>query len=564
MDRDWTVDFSYTATSHNTATTQAQDTLSTQMALALNGKGGPNCDTTNGVPGSGNAAYAASGGDFDAGPCYFFNPFGNSSFDRAGHLGQTDLTLVNPPELYQWLVGRASNDQDHRQRVIDIVASGELFETNAGPIGLAVGFQRRRDTGQAIFDSSLTSQNLDFVFGADDWRGALTTIAYFTEIGIPILDNLQVNIAVRYEDFDEIGESTTDPKVTVLWQPTDEISLRASGGSSFRVPSLQQSFGTITTVSNQADVVGGTTFKPSLSVGNPDLTPESADNLNFGISWIPTSGVLEGLEVDLDYYEYEYEDIITRESSSNLLAEDNAALTAYVTANPGATYIDAVNAGVGNRDQIIRNSQAILLRILPKFANANGADIRGLDLNASYSFDTNNWGSWRVGMQAAFIEEYEVEVPSRTGGAPTIHDAVGNYNSTNPVARPLPEWKINGTLSWSMDNHRAFLIIKHVDEVDSDIPAGTRGFFRGTMTLAGNGHLANDLLDTNIEDFTTADIQYSYSFGETGFLSESTVTVGIQNITDEEAPVIANVTAYDGTLHDGRGTIWFVRFGGNL
>ena len=407
-------------------------------------------------------------------------------------------------------------------------------------------------------------RNLDFVFGADDWRGALTTIAYFTEIGIPILDNLQVNIAVRYEDFDEIGESTTDPKVTVLWQPTDEISLRASGGSSFRVPSLQQSFGTITTVSNQADVVGGTTFKPSLSVGNPDLTPESADNLNFGISWIPTSGVLEGLEVDLDYYEYEYEDIITRESSSNLLAEDNAALTAYVTANPGATYIDAVNAGVGNRDQIIRNSQAILLRILPKFANANGADIRGLDLNASYSFDTNNWGSWRVGMQAAFIEEYEVEVPSRTGGAPTIHDAVGNYNSTNPVARPLPEWKINGTLSWSMDNHRAFLIIKHVDEVDSDIPAGTRGFFRGTMTLAGNGHLANDLLDTNIEDFTTADIQYSYSFGETGFLSESTVTVGIQNITDEEAPVIANVTAYDGTLHDGRGTIWFVRFGGNL
>ena len=36
------------------------------------------------------------------------------------------------------------------------------------------------------------------------------------------------------------------------------------------------------------------------------------------------------------------------------------------------------------------------------------------------------------------------------------------------------------------------------------------------------------------------------------------------NIFDEEAPYIANVTAYDGTMHDGRGMMYFVRFGGSL
>jgi hypothetical protein len=146
----------------------------------------------------------------------------------------------------------------------------------------------------------------------------------------------------------------------------------------------------------------------------------------------------------------------------------------------------------------------------------------------------------------------------------TVFDAVGNYNSTNPVARPLPEWKVNGTLSWSMDNHRAFLIVKYVDDLESDIPAGTRGFFAGTARLAGNGSVAADLGDTKIESMTTADLQYTYSFGERGWLSDSNVTLGIQNVTDEEPPVIGVVTAYDGTLHDGRGRLWFLRVGGSL
>ncbi|MCZ6641373.1 MAG: TonB-dependent receptor, partial [Gammaproteobacteria bacterium] len=569
-DREWALDVSYTASDHREASTQSQDTLSSHMELAISGLGGANCDVINGTPGEGNAAYAASGGDFDAGNCYFFNPFGNSSFARDGSLGQSDLTLVNPPELYDFLLGRFTSDSDYRQRVIDVVAAGDLFETNSGTIGLAVGYQRRRDTADVNYDGAVNANNLDFAFGAQDWDGALTTTAYFAEIGIPLFDDaLHINVAVRYEDFDEIGESSTDPKITVLWQPLDSLSLRASAGSSYRVPSLQQSFGTITTVANQADLVGGTTFKPSLSVGNPALTPEEADTYNIGFSWIPQSGFLEGLQIDVDYYDYDYTDIITRQSSSTLLAEDNAALAAFALANLGGScatnadcYIDAVNAGVGNRAQIIRNSQAILLRILPEFANANGADISGIDINASYRFDTGI-GNWRIGLQAAWLETYEVEVPNTAGGV-TVFDAVGNYNSTNPVARPLPEWKINGTLSWSWNQHRAFLIIKHVDGIDTDIPAGTRGFFAATAALGGNPQLSADMLDTKIESFTTGDVQYTYSFGDIGVLADSAVTVGIQNFWDEDPPIIANVTAYDGTLHDGRGRIWFVRVGGSL
>ncbi|MGK0258969.1 MAG: iron complex outermembrane receptor protein [Candidatus Azotimanducaceae bacterium] len=561
-EKSWTLDANYTASNHNSQTAQVQDTLSTHMELALNGYGGPNCDLINGVPGDGNTAYGASGGDFDAGGCYFINPFGSSVFNRDGSTGQTNGELVNPAELYEWLIGRASSDTDYRERVIDVVASGDLFETEYGPVGLAVGFQQRRDKGKVVLDSSLTSDNLDFVFGADDWSGKLTTSAFFVEVGIPILDFAELNVAARYEDFDEIGEDSIDPKVTLLIRPTDTISLRISAGSSFRVPSLIQSFGALTTVANQADLVGGTAFKPSITQGNPALTPESADNVNFGISWVPTEGILEGLSIDLDYYDYEYTDIITRESSSTLLAEDNAVIQAYVDNNPGMTLAQGAANSNRNFNQVIRNSSGIMVRLLPNFANANGADISGYDLNASYRFD-NSLGNFKIGIQAAFIDEFEVSVPNSAGGV-TVFDGVGNYNSTNPVARPLPEWKVNATLNWSKDNHRLFALVRWVDDLESDIPAGTRGFFAATARLAGNDSVANDLGDTEIEDMVTVDLQYNYNFGEQSFLSDSNLTVGVQNLFDEEAPHIAVVTAYDGSLHDGRGRIFFVRVSGSM
>ncbi len=577
-DREWNMDLSVTQSNHNSAVTQVQDTLSTHMELALSGLGGPSCNVVSGTPGEGNAAYQGSGGDFTAGSCYFFNPFGNSQFDRNGDqydignlpAGTEALSLVNPPELYQWLLGKASSDSEFEERVIDLVFSGELFELGGQRMGLAFGYQQRVDEGATYVDSALSSDNLDFVFGARGWEGKLTTNAVFGELLIPIGDRIELNLAARYEDFDEIGEDTTDPKISLLWQPIDGLSLRGSWGTSFRVPSLQQTFGSLTTVANEVDVSGESTFKPSITVGNPNLVPESAENWSVGFSWVPEGGVLEGLQLDVDYFHYDYEDIITRQPASNILDEDNAALDAYRLANQGVScdsnrecWIAGMNAGVGNRAQVIRNSQAVLLRILPNFENANDASVSGLDVTASYTFDTGI-GTWRVGAQSAWIEEYEVEAPSIDGTTVNTFDAVGNYNSTNPVARPLPEWRINGTLNWTLNNHRAFLIVRYVDSLESDIAAGTRGFFAATAALAGNQDVADDLGDTHIESMTTADIQYTYSFGDVAFLNDSSVSLGVMNVTNEEAPAIGVVTAYDPTLHDGRGRMWFLRLNGSL
>ena len=562
--RDWTIDASFTASEHDSATTQVQDTLSAQMELAIAGLGGSSCDVVNRTPGSGNLRYAASNGVFfdpSGGNCYFFNPFGNARFDRDGNT-QTDLTLVNPDELYDYLAGRVTSDTVFSQRVLDVVATGDLFDMSAGTAALAVGFQRRVDKGAAVFDAATNSNNLDFAFGVQDWSGTVTTTAIFAEVGIPILDTLEANIAIRYEDFDEIDENTTDPKLSLLWRPNDDVSVRGSIGTSFRVPTIQQLFGNITTVHNMADTgLGGTAFRPSKTIGNPNLKPEESTNYNIGVSWAPTTGALEGFQVDLDYYSYEYEDIITRESHVNLLSEDLAALNAFATAN-NTTLLAAVQAGAGNRTQIIRNNTGGLLRVLPNLANANGAEVSGLDLSSSYRFDSDI-GAWRIGFQAAYLMEYEVEVANRTNNGVTIFDAVGEYNDGNPVARPLPEWKANTTVNWSLDQHRAFFILKYVDGVNHNFTGGST-FFAATAGLAHGAAFAADFLDSSVDSWLTADMNYTYSLGELRFLNDASVTIGVQNITNEEPPFVPVITGYDGTLHDPRGRVWSIRVNASM
>jgi outer membrane receptor protein involved in Fe transport len=556
--REWDLDVSYTRSMYNMQRTELQDTQSVEFELAINGMGGPNCDPFNGTAGSGNAAYASSGGDFGAGNCYYFNPFGNSVVSPDG-VRQTDLTLVNPPELYQYLLGRVTSDTHFEQDVFDAVLSGTVADLDSGAIGLAVGLQHRVDYGRTLYDATMNSGNLDFVYGATDWSGTLTNTAVFAEVGLPLGENIDVNLAVRYEEFDELGTDTTDPKLTVLWRITDTLTARASGGSSYRVGSIQQLFGRVTTVHNMTDFgTNGSAYKPSLTVGNDKLRPESADMWNVGFSWVP-EGALEGFQLDADYYSYEYTDILSRESYLTLVAADNAVIEAAIAV--GGTHegdaVAAIAAGVGNREQVLRTGSGRILRVLPNFVNQNSADISGLDIQANYSFD-NSLGAWKVGLAAALAQEYKVAGQK---------DSVGMYNVKNPVTprRALPEWKINGSLNWSLNNHRAYAVVRYIDGYEatlSDEPAS--GFWNNTIKIFLDDATAAKYYNSNVDSFVTVDAQYTYTLPEVSFLSSSTVTLGAKNLFDEEAPWVPNNTSYDPVTHDFRGRVWYVRVGASM
>ncbi|MFB3105125.1 MAG: TonB-dependent receptor domain-containing protein, partial [Pseudomonadales bacterium] len=330
-DRDWRADVSVTLSERNLASTTPSDTLTDNTDAAFAGLGGPDCNPLTGTRGSGNEG---------TGGCFYYNPFATSVFDPITNakwnsadasvwaggaaIGRPNITvadaarlLQNPVELIDFMTGQIQTQSETTQTVVDAVVAGDLFYTKHGPIGLAVGGQFRRDEIRVDNDKNLNDNNFKFVFGAQDWDGELTTLAAFVEVFIPLSSWAELTVAGRFETFDEIDTDTFDPKVTLLVRPFESLSLRASGGTSFRVGSQLQLFGQQTTLLNSTDPfsgTGGLAFRPTLTDGNADLDPEEATVFNIGLSWAPVDGLLEGLTLDLDYYDYDYDDIITREA----------------------------------------------------------------------------------------------------------------------------------------------------------------------------------------------------------------------------------------------------------
>lgn len=545
----WVLDVSLSQTRTRVNTRTRSDTVTSKTNLAYVGLGGPDCDPVNDTAGSGN---------FGTGSCYYYNPFGSSRFQPDGS-PQTDPLLVNPDELLQWMAGEIASQYDAEQNVLDVVLTGDVMDMSAGPLQLALGYQKR--VHDEIFDIDKVSNDNDFkfIFGAQDYSGKLTSTAFFSELAVPVSDNLDLQIAVRYEDFDEIGESTTDPKITALWRPTDDLSVRVSAGSSFRVGSPLQLFGSLTTLLNSTDPfsgAGGLAFRASITGGNPDLVPEEADMWNIGLSWAPSSGALEGLSVDIDYYNYEYDDLLTREAHQDLINKDNASrcpngINTDPAAGPlcGASDqngdgIDEVySIGPGLPDKVIRGADGTFFRTEASYVNAQSLETSGVDLVASYSWSTDNLGDWRISTSVSYTIDYDLTDPDGLK-----IDGVGSRNAANTIGHSLPEYKANVGLYWNMDRHGALILARYIDEYEDDIPQDPlRGAFIG--------------LHPTIDSMTTVDVQYTYNLPEMGFLLDgSQITLGIKNAANEEPPHMNTDGGFDPFTHNPIGRMWYGRF----
>ena len=144
-----------------------------------------------------------------------------------------------------------------------------------------------------------------------------------------LTDSLLVSAAVRYDDYDDFGD-TTNFKVAGNWAITDSVRLRASVSTGFRAPSMQQQyFNNISTqfVSNPDDPDGPQistqvgTFRNdgelAQAIGIPSLKEETSNNYSAGFVWNP----LDQMSITFDYYYIEIDDRIV--ISDQLRADDD-------------------------------------------------------------------------------------------------------------------------------------------------------------------------------------------------------------------------------------------------
>lgn len=104
-------------------------------------------------------------------------------------------------------------------------------------------------------------------------KGEVTLNSLYLQDEIDLTDNLIFSLGVRLDDHETFGNETS-PRASIVWNKTDNFTLKASYGHGFKAPNIKQS---------SADYVFA--FGPIKVTGNPDLKPETNNAFELGASY---------------------------------------------------------------------------------------------------------------------------------------------------------------------------------------------------------------------------------------------------------------------------------------
>lgn len=451
-----------------------------------------------------------------------------------------------------------------------------IFELPAGDVAFLAGFEWRKESFKDDRDDRLdgTIQFTDwegdtYPYVSDvvnssptpDNSGERQVTSLFTEVQIPVLDNLDVQAAIRYEDFDDIDDSATVGKVAFGWRPLEQVLVRGSWSEAFRAPNLVTVNEDIVSRTNTrtdwacqyAADFGGDPNQDTLDCrnsiqrtaeGSQDLKPEESTNTSIGFVWTPTMN----LTLSLDFWSIEKTDTI------GLFGEENHTLLdlAYrlEQGNQGcssSSFNDAIEReAVDPGETAFYDAAGICAAGAIKFVNDQYANldkrtIEGHDIGIYYNVDTE-YGTFDIKYNGAFLDTYD-------------QDAGG-------MAQVLVEAQDSGLLptSYPVDGF-ADLIGKDGNQ-DERHSAKFRWYndswgFSLNMFKIGSFYQSSLTLDDGtkyvVPSMTTYNASVDYKFSISGV--NSRVRFGVNNLTDERAPLADRYFGYFADAHSdyGRG-----------
>jgi iron complex outermembrane receptor protein len=421
---------------------------------------------------------------------------------------------------------------DAKTRIVsfDGQATFDAFQMNHGPVPVALGFEYRDEDFQQEYDEQQNAGNVQGSAGGQDVTGARVVKSLFAETTIPVLSMLDINLAGRYDDYNDFG-TTINPKISASLRPLDSLLLRASYGEGFRAPSMSELYsGAAQSFDNGIDsracandalgdpntgrLQSGININnvppgnPCLSTqyqnfqgGNRDLDAETSTSWNVGLVWNP----LDDMSVALDWFNVEIEDEIGL-SSMQAIFDEEFALDSSAPA-PGVVGRVARQAG-GRVFSLDRRSSNIAKR-----------ETDGLDVDAQYGFSFGGVGDFRLSAQWTYVNEYERDEGDGNGlDDPDFFD---------------PDLRGTTSLNWALGDFNANAIWNYMSSTSIDS------------------------LGYDLDDYQTVDLSLGYATPWNG-----QVTIGARNIFDEDPPTSVNITSpyYSNQLHDVYGRVPYLRY----
>jgi iron complex outermembrane recepter protein len=319
--------------------------------------------------------------------------------------------------------------------------SGEVFKLPSGPASVAFGGEVRKETLEQVPSDVLATGDVSG-FGGNivSVNRSRNIWAAYAEMNVPILKTLEGDVAVRYDHYSDFG-ATTNPKVSLRWQPTSSFLVRGSYGTGFLAPSLYDLYIPVTTgvsstgandplrcspavpVDQESQNDCNTQFPVTLG-GNPSLQPERSFQATVGFVWEPVPGA----SLSVDYFKLNLSNAISSGPSTAQILGDLGRFASYVSRGP----VDPTQP----------NLPGHITNITQTLVNQGNVHIQGLDLQASYQTPTSSWGRFRFDVAGTYYIKYDNQNVdgSYTGGISNAYAAV--------ATGIIPRYKQYASVTW--------------------------------------------------------------------------------------------------------------------
>ena len=438
----------------------------------------------------------------------------NPTADAAALAGTTLATALDPYDTATTNQSVLKSIMQFQQYAINTqnlyeakaVAQGTVFSLPGGNSKLAVGAQYEYQ--------SISALQLDgpdgTTAGAARANADLRNTSAFGELLLPIVGTsnslagvrkLDLDLQGRIDHYDLFG-STTNPKFGLTWKPIDDLTFRATWGTSFVAPSLADISGS---VDYRAQVVSTSPFGPGpfnsrptiLLAGGGDVKPMTSKSYTAGFDYNPEW--LESTTVSLTYWDTEVDKLISiYPVFSGAYFFNNFPNQFWI--NPTLAQAQAI---IGSERvqgpslaQLYSNPATTPYAILDaERTNLGSQYLKGLDFNLSFKQPTG-FGS----IYASAAGTYALSVQSLAVGAST---KVSDFTAGNNISRLL--FTAQG--------------------------GATVGRYTAGLTFNySSGFPVNQPGQTSVGAFYPVNLKGAYDFGNVGGMKDLTVTLNWNNV----------------------------------
>jgi iron complex outermembrane receptor protein len=458
----------------------------------------------------------------------------------------------------------------------------DLLALPAGPLGVALGVEARRETqkddrdanldGTFTFTDMVTGEtnlsNVSAVSPNPDTSGKRTVASAYVEfavplvspeMNIPLVHRVDVQLAGRYENYSDFG-SVAKPKIAAAWDLVPGLRLRGSYSEGFRAPNLEQTHATqyarlasgtdfirceadlrAERIDSIAECEHGTSGLSLLVAGNPDLEPEESINTSYGVVFQPQfiPAEMGDFTFTVDRWRIEQEQIV------GLLGVDAALALDYLNRVEGGSNPLVNRAAVTPEDTALFAGTGIdpvgeAISVSDRFINLQPQTAGGVDVGLEWSLRRTPLGSFNVRLNGAKLLEFTrapgpiVDSLYAAREAGIIDPLTPLPDSSELIAQNgRPEWRISTTVTWNKGPWRAGLSTQYMSEVEQPDLIG----------LSGDPWVIDERLVTNL-------------YGQYEFPDETRLRLGVRDLTNE-GPALAE-GGYRGSLHNPWGRYWYV------